>query len=351
LWWRDLDASLEELDVDAQTLAQLRGIGYGDLVRASWSRLTEVRRQFQAADLTGEVPPHFPAHVQIQTIAGCNAACPMCPMSDRKVRRRQKGRMAPELFRKIVREAAQHEDCAVISPYLQNEPLLDGDLAEHVRSIKELSDGRLSARIVSNGYLLDARKLDELIDAGIDVISISLNAHSQEVYRKVMGGLDFDVTVRNLERLLEARDRGIMVIVTFMITSDNEHEIEQAVQFWTERGVLCGAYGIGTMTGNVPNFDRIKSTQFQERPLECFVPLEATTILANGDLLLCCSDWARASVYGNVVRESIQDIWHSPALSAIRRDAIHETFNHSICKRCLGQTKSPFNLIFEGAGG
>jgi MoaA/NifB/PqqE/SkfB family radical SAM enzyme len=165
-----------------------------------------------------------------------------------------------------------------------------------------------------------------------------------------MGGLDFDVTLHNLERLVEASASGVMVIVTFMITRDNEHEIEEAVRYWTRRGVLCGAYGIGTMTGNVPRFDELKPTSFQERPLECFVPLEATTILVNGDLLLCCSDWAHESVYGNVADQKIFDIWHSPALSSIRRDAIRETFNHSICKRCLGQTKSPFNLIFEGAG-
>jgi MoaA/NifB/PqqE/SkfB family radical SAM enzyme len=335
--------------LDPHILAQLRGVTYGDLVRASWDRLTDVRGGFQAADLTGEVPPRFPVHVQVQTIAGCNASCPMCPMSDRAVRRRQKGRMTRALFAKIVREAAEHEECAVISPYLQNEPLLDPDLADHVRSIKQLSAGRLSARIVTNGYLLDASKLDELIAAGIDVISLSLNAHSPETYRKVMGGLDFDVTVSNLERLLAARNSGIMVIVTFMITSDNEHEIEEAVRYWSGRGVLCGAFGIGTMTGNVPRFDAVKPKTFQQRPLECFVPLEATTILANGDLLLCCSDWAHASVYGNVKRQSIRDVWHSPDLSAIRRDAIGERFNHSICKRCLGQTKSPFNLIFEGS--
>jgi radical SAM protein with 4Fe4S-binding SPASM domain len=123
------------------------------------------------------------------------------------------------------------------------------------------------------------------------------------------------------------------------------------VQFWTKRGILCGAYGVGTMTGNVPDFEKIKPSHFQQRPFECFVPLEATTILANGDLLLCCSDWARASVYGNVSRQSIHEIWHSPALSDIRREAILEKFDHPICKRCLGQTKSPFNLIFEGAGG
>lgn len=325
---------------------------YGDLVRRSIEQLQAVRSEYQKADLSKAVPPRFPAHVQVQTIGGCNASCVMCAMSSTEIRQAQKGRMSLELFTKIISECASFEECQEIALYLQNEPLLDSHLAGKVRLTKELSDGRLTTRIVTNGNLLTAERIDELLDAEIDIISVSLNALTAETYARVMPGLEFAQTLRNLECLLDKASTRVFITLTFMVTADNEHEIEQAIAYWSERGVMCGAYGIGTMSGTVPDFSTVRAQSSPRRAgKECYMPLETTAIINNGDLLLCCTDWARRSVSGNVSTQSIYEIWHSEELSALRRQAIFDRFEHPVCKKCLGQTRVPANLMYEGGPG
>lgn len=325
---------------------------YGDLMLYSIQGLRETRSRYQQFDLTETVPPLFPSHVQVQTIGGCNASCVMCAMSSAAIRKAQRGLMSMELFTKIIDECASFEECQEVALYLQNEPLLDQTLALKVRLTKERSGGRLGTRIVTNGSLLDGARIDEFIEAGIDVISVSLNAFSAETYCRVMPGLDFAQTLNNVERLLDKASDRLMVILTFMVTTANEHEIQDAVEYWAGRDVMCGAYGIGTMAGTVPNFDSVRAKSSPERPhKECYLPLDNTAILCDGDILLCCTDWARQSISGNVGTRSIYDIWHSEPLSGLRRQAIFDRFEHPTCHKCPGQTRVPKNLMYEGGPG
>lgn len=329
----------------------LSSLTYRELVAQSIDHLEDLRRRYRAVEKDDQVPPDFPTHVQIQTLGGCNAACGMCPMSVPGYRRMQRGRMPWALFEKIIDECARQEACRVISPYLQNEPLLDREMAGRIRLIKARSHGRLAARIVTNGSLLTPARAEELLETGIDAISISLNAHTKEIYERVMPGLAFQTVRANIETLLDRDLSRTLLTLTFMVTALNEHEIPGAIDYWSGRGVLCGAYGLGTMGGTAEGFERLRTSGTKARSKECFVPLEATAILASGDMLLCCTDWARSAVYGNVAEQDIWSIWHSPRLSAVRRRAIYGVFEEAVCKQCLGQTKTLENLMYAGGPG
>lgn len=320
---------------------------YGTLLRGSIARLQESREAYRAELDAEHVPPLFPSQVQLQTIAGCNASCVMCAMSVPAIRRQQRGRMSDELFARIVSECASRPECEEIALYLQNEPLLDQALARRVREVKEASGGRIAVRIVTNGSLLSPARAKELIDAGLDRIAVSLNAFTPQTYRTVMGGLDYDTTKRNIEALLACAPAHLLVTLTFMVTTVNRHEIEEAVDYWSARGVLCGAYEINTMAGTVQDFDVLHVGAGRQRK-ECYLPLEALPILNDGSALLCCTDWSRASIAGNARDESLADIWNGPLLSMHRRNALRERFDHPICQRCLGQTRVAESLMYDG---
>ena len=321
---------------------------YGGLVRRSVDAMRQHRASCRTSIAGESVPPAFPAHVQIQTIGGCNAACVMCAMSSPEIRRLQRGRMERELFERIVSECADADECVEIALYLQNEPLLDDELADKVRFVKDRSNGRIAVRIVTNGSLLTADCSERLIAAGLDAISVSLNAHTAATYTEVMGGLSFETTSRNIEELLARAPAPLLVTLTFMVTSVNRHEIEDALGYWSGRGVLCGAYAINTQAGAVADFDRLNVAESRAAK-ECFMPIESSSILSNGDVLLCCTDWRRESVAGSLRTQSLRQVWHGPALAGTRRDAIDGTLSHRICEQCLGQSRLPENLMFEDA--
>ena len=322
---------------------------YGELLDRSIAALRAARDAHLAAMTVSHVPPDFPSHVQIQTIGGCNAACVMCSMSIPEIRRLQRGTMSNELFERLATECAAHDECEELALYLQNEPLLDRELASRIRFAKDVSDGRLMTRIVTNGSLLTGACSRDLISAGLDRIAISVNANSSAVYEAVMGGLSYERTIRNIESLLAIAPSSLFVSLTFMVTSINEHEIADAIEYWSKRGVLCGAFGINTQGGTLQTYGAVRGASPAPSVRECYLPIESMVILCNGDVLLCCTDWSRKSVVGSVANASLAEAWHTPELAALRRDALRERFSHEICSTCIGQTRMRQNLLFDGS--
>src|SRR2546422_11035437 len=99
--------------------------------------------------LTRRPIPAFPRTLQIQTFTGCNADCIFCPYGQ-TYETQPKGKMSPELFKRIIDEAAEHE-VRRISPYLMNEPLMDRDLFDKIRYINKTIPG-CKVVVTSNGH-------------------------------------------------------------------------------------------------------------------------------------------------------------------------------------------------------
>lgn len=320
---------------------------YAKLVDSSIEKLQILRDHCRETVTSDFVPPGFPAQVQIQTVAGCNASCIMCAMSSPSIRQMQKGSMEEKDFDTLIAECATHTGCDEIALYLQNEPLLDRRLGEKIKRVKDLSGNRLRTRIVTNGSLLHERRIVELLDAGIDAIGISLNAFSPITYSRVMGGLHYQTTLRNVETLLAHAPDSVLVSLTFIVVRENESEVREAIKYWSDRGVLCGAYGVNNQGGAVSNFDNLRPSNSSKRPKECYLPMESIGILANGQFILCCADWRRESIARSERPFSrISDVWHSPRVAAFRRKAIEGKLTHPMCRTCLGQTRVRENLLY-----
>jgi radical SAM protein with 4Fe4S-binding SPASM domain len=291
----------------------------------------------------GKIPPEFPEHIQIQTIAGCNASCVICSMSQPETKRLQHGVMTPSVFTKILKECSDFLNCTDISFYLQNEPLLDCKLEDRIREAKDISGGRLRSKITSNAVALSPKRIDSLINCGLDSLSISLNANSSGVYREIMGIDAFSAVMANINYLLDAAPKHMTVALTFIVSTINRHEIKAALDYWRSRGVLCAAFGINSQGGALHNYEQLKPADAPERRKECAIPLTSIGILADGSVLLCCTDWRRESIVGNVRDSSLYDIWHSQKVSRFRSNALANLLDHPICQRCDGPTRALAN--------
>lgn len=66
----------------------------------------------------------------------------------------------------------------------------------------------------------------------------------------------------------------------------------------------------------------------------CYLPFYKTSIDVNGDVLLCCGDWKREQVFGNVMKENLYDIWNCEELNNIRKELLQCDRTGKICERC-----------------
>ena len=138
-----------------------------------------------------------PLDVQIQTIDRCNASCIMCPYSATKkygpVNFMEKG-----LYDRILNELRCAKTVQSFTPMLQNEPLLDSDLAMCVKKAKEALGDGASVYVVTNGVLLTRERAEELIAVGTHSFSVSLDAFREETYQSIRKGLAFSKVIKNI---------------------------------------------------------------------------------------------------------------------------------------------------------
>jgi radical SAM protein with 4Fe4S-binding SPASM domain len=69
--------------------------------------------------------------------------------------------------------------------------------------------------------------------------------------------------------------------------------------------------------------------------LGCELPFRQMCILFNGDVIVCCHDWNRATIVGNVRTSSLKEIWNSEKMNEIRRLIVKKRYEQiNSCKEC-----------------
>lgn len=266
--------------------------------------------------------PAFPRTVQIQTQTGCNGACVFCPYP-LTVDGQPKGAMSPELFEAIVDEIAAH-GVRRVSPYLMNEPFLDPRILERLAYLKKkIPGGKLV--VTTNGSRLTPDKVEGLLEGrALHALYISFQGVEKEGYEATMrGSLVFEKTMENVLYLIDrwkaAGGRDLFKIVVTMVKT-NLIDAEKAVAFWREKGVESKWTPLENRGGNVAV---AASLAPGDRPLrrfaDCTRLFKQAYILFNGDMVLCCTDYTRKVVLGNVAQSSIEAVWNSPKARSIRR--------------------------------
>ncbi len=280
--------------------------------------------------------PAFPRTVQIQTRTGCNGACVFCPY-DASHDAVPKGQMDDAVFDRLVDEIARHRNTRRISPYLMNEPFLDRTLLDKARRIKKrIPDARVI--VTTNAGVLHPEVVDELVsDNPFRAVYISMQGIEKEPYEDSMrGSLVFEKTLANVEHLIARRNEKapkLKIVVTMIKT--NKVDAEKAVAFWRERGVEAQYTMLESRGGNNKSFRELLAGG-KRVFRDCTRLFKHAYILFNGDMVLCCTDYYKTMVLGNVAESSIHDVWNGPVAQKIRRDFIlGDLRDNPLCACCF----------------
>lgn len=286
----------------------------------------------------------FPQIFQVQTTSYCNADCVICPYPD-TAQEIDMGQMKDDLFRKIVDECAAH-DVRVFEPFLMNEPLMDRKFPERLDYIRaKMPD--VVIQVDTNLALLTEEAAKSLL-RNVDRLLISAHGINAEDFEAVMPKVRFATFMQNVEMLTSLpRTRTHLRVNCVNVRGGDPAAIEA---FWAKRGLDVGISAYVDRAGNVREEATVRAGRHgierahargAGKPVlnGCWnadIPLMKMNIVHNGDVILCCMDWRRAEVLGNVREQTLEEIWHSPAYWRVR-DAlyaggpIHDTF---LCFQC-----------------
>ncbi|MBB4079910.1 glycosyltransferase involved in cell wall biosynthesis/MoaA/NifB/PqqE/SkfB family radical SAM enzyme [Lewinella aquimaris] len=261
--------------------------------------------------------PDFPVEIQIQTSTLCNATCVMCPYPEVS-KEYPVGRMEEKLYRKIIEECANEPGLRRIEPFLMNEAFIDKRVPEWIKLAKDKVP-HAAVTVTTNGTPLVPSVTDRLIASGIDAIWFSFNGAKPETYEKIMG-IPYEKVMHNIEYLLAHKPDHLQVYVNMIETELMADEIAENIENWRRLGVQAGSSPLVNRGGNVTNFSELNYQAISEVPVRsCELVYYKMYILYNGDCILCCMDWRRSVVLGNVYEQSIREIWNGPAYREIRR--------------------------------
>lgn len=270
----------------------------------------------------------FPAVLQVQTVNRCNATCPMCPypytihLQPRQV-------MPDALFSKIARECAAEPGLLDFVPMSKNEPLLDRKLAPRIAEFKGLAGPHQMVEIVTNGSLLTPERFDRLAEAGVDLITVSVNAADEATYAQVMAGLSWPRLMANLDGIAARMHPQVNLFVRFVKQQGNRAQARRFAGQWRRRGFNVFAYDVNNRSGTVAGYDRLRLAKrrvvqgLRKRIGRWLFPVcpyafSVAHVLENGDMPLCANDWHNRELLGNVGDTTIRAIFNSPRLNEIR---------------------------------
>lgn len=140
--------------------------------------------------------------VYIEPTVSCNLDCVMCFRNswDQPI-----GRMSDETFATILSGLKRLDPIPSVYFGGIGEPLFHPRTTRWIKEAKALG---VKVEMITNGTLLSRRKIKEIVEAGLDVLWLSLDGATPETYADVRIGAELPKILENLENLFRMRRRG-----------------------------------------------------------------------------------------------------------------------------------------------
>lgn len=279
------------------------------------------------------LPLATPLSLMVDPTNACNFKCVFCPTGDAELLKsvgREKGMLSLELFCKIIDDLQGFPaPVKVLHLYKDGEPLANKHLPDMIAYAR--ASGRvLRIETTTNGSLLTEERASALINAGIDGLRISVYAVDTPGYRTVARTtVEFQTIRANVERLFALKTAlrpKLHVHCKIVDAGMSDSERQAFCEAFTD---ICDSLHIDAIMGWSNTADRdltlgrnpvfgISGAPLKRERTACSEPFMKLAVNSNGEVSVCCVDWAHDTVVGDVRHESLVDIWRGTRLRELR---------------------------------
>ncbi len=287
-----------------------------------------------------------PAVLSIEPTTSCNLRCPECPSGLRSFTR-PTGMIDFLLFKQVVQENKRH--LLFLHIYFQGEPYLHPQFTELVSYANHQG---IYTSTSTNAHFLDEQNIQKTLDSGLRELVVSMDGMTQQTYENYRIGGKLPKVMEGVTKLLnkrtERKTNFPQIILQFLVTGQNEHEIPALRKWAREVGVdkvelkSIQIYNFKAGSPLIPNstaFSRyIKGEAGYELKKviknKCWRMWQGAVVTWDGKVVPCCFDKDASHQMGNISQEKLADIWIKPAYQNFRRQLLQDRSEIEMCRNC-----------------
>ena len=294
---------------------------------------------------------HLPTFVSVEPAHACQLRCPDCALGSGQIT--PKGLMSLDTFRQLLPKLTPYVH--TIQFYFQGEPLLNPDLPKMIALAHKQ---HIYTVVSTNAQALTPLLAQQLSEAGLNRIIVSIDGVSQESYEQYRVGGSLHKALEGLQFLRDAQHgRQPWIELQVLRLRSNENEWAYVRRHYRAMGAnqltFKTAQFIDFENGNdlMPSDPRYSRYELRSdghyylkpRPPYSSTPLLPSTpcrrlwtgcvITTTGEVLPCCYDKAAKYSFGNLLQEDLPSIFHSEKAQSFRRRVLSNT-PIDICQNC-----------------
>ncbi len=270
---------------------------------------------------------------EIDTTNICQLKCPLCHTGLGTVHR-DKGIMHFDTYTKTIDQIKDY--CVWLSLYSWGEPFLNRRIHEFVAYAHKNKVATIMSTNLNKP--LTSEMAEDIIKSGLDVMIVSLDGVTQEVYEKYRVGGHLDRVLDNVKLLVQKKkELGYStphMEWQFIVMRHNEHQIVEARQLATEMGVnsvifknVDFPHGMDDrqeaqrwLPRDHPEYLREDPfyKPYQEDGRRCWRLWRSAVVNWDGGLAPCCYLTDKAEDFGEVTVSPIKEIWNNENYTTAR---------------------------------
>ena len=282
----------------------------------------------------------FPSQVIIDVTEVCNLACIHCPHPTFKKSEHYAARyLDPMLNAKAIDEIREHGGghTQYVRYTSEGEPLIHPGIYDMLQYAVDHSGCFVT--LTTNGTILNAKRMRRLMQTGLHMIDVSIDAFYPDTYAKIRVNGYLPTTEKNVIDMIHyARGTPTRVVVSFVRQPLNWDEAEAFEARWRGMGAhevvirnLHSAAGAVIPVAQVMR--ALQSTGPKRTP--CVYPWERIVLTPGGKLAFCPADWTRGSTMVDYRTTTIKETWQGEFYAKLRAAHLSNSFScHKFCGQC-----------------
>lgn len=287
------------------------------------------------------LPLKQPLRINIDPCDLCNFKCDFCFQS-RGGEGFKGGIMTMDLFERVICQLKEFDEpINVIQLFCLGEPLINRDIPFYIKRIHQEKVAK-EVKITTNGSLLTPSLIDELLDAGLDELVISLNGLNDSDFLRVANTrVSFHKLLDNIKYIGSHNNKGkchfhVKIIGDYFSKEEQKYFVDTFGQYADTINIDGATNHWSGLTSNFKNQQYGDGGESFKDWIICALCFYELAVHSDGTVSPCAADWQKdRQNLGNILDISLKKIWESDQRKEIILSFLNGTENPYIaCREC-----------------